>query len=110
MRNALLLNFNTLKNNYNELRSLCDSYERELRELRNIVRIINEEEETKQQEKRNKATKSDILGLSDYVEETIDSYESSGRPYDDDELLDNRQWAQRCVDWLKQQTKEMPYE
>ena len=107
MRNKLLLNFNTLKNNYNELRSLCNSYEQELRYLRNIVKIINDEIETKPQEKQNKATKGDILGLSDYVEETIDSYESSGRPYDDDELLDNRQWAQRCVDWLKQQAKEM---
>ena len=104
MRNELLLNFNTLKNNYNELRSLCDSYEREIQELTNIVRELRSEETNN---KISKATKGDILGLSDYVEETIDSYESSGRPYDDDELLDNRQWAQRCVDWLKQQTKEM---
>ena len=104
MRNKLLLNFNTLKNNYNELRSLCDSYEREIQELTNIVRELRSAETNN---KINKATKGDILGLSDYVEETIDSYESSGRPYDDDELLDNRQWAQRCVDWLKQQAKEM---
>ena len=107
MKKATQTEFDTLKNNYNELRSLCDSYERELRYLQNIVKIINEKVETKQQEKQNKASKGDILGLSDYVEETIDSYESSGRPYDDDELLDNRQWAQRCVDWLKQQAKEM---
>ena len=104
MRNDLLFNFNTLKNNYNELRSLCDSYEREIQELTNIVRELRSAEKNN---KINKATKGDILGLSDYVEETIDSYESSGRPYDDDELLDNRQWAQRCVDWLKQQAKEM---
>ena len=104
MKNELLLNFNTLKNNYNELRSLCDSYEREIQELTNIVRELRSAETNN---KINKATKGDILGLSDYVEETIDSYESSGRPYDDDELLDNRQWAQRCVDWLKQQAKEM---
>ena len=104
MRNELLLNFNTLKNNYNELRSLCDSYEREIQELTNIVRELRSAETNN---KINKATKGDILGLSDYVCETIDSYESSGRPYDDDELLENRQWAQRCVDWLKQQTKEM---
>ena len=107
MKKTTQKEFDALKNNYNEVRSLCDSYEREIRELRNIIRIINDEEEIRKQEKRNKATKSDILGLSDYVEETIDSYESSGRPYDDDELLDNRQWAQRCVDWLKQQAKEM---
>ena len=40
MRNELLLNFNTLKNNYNELRSLCDSYEREIKELTNIIREL----------------------------------------------------------------------
>ena len=104
MKNELLLNFNTLRNNYNELRSLCDSYEREIRESKNIIRELRSAETNN---KINKATKGDILGLSDYVEETIDSYESSGRPYDDDELLDNRQWAQRCVDWLKQQAREM---
>jgi hypothetical protein len=62
MKNALLLNFNTLKNNYNELRSLCDSYERELRQLRDIVRIINEEEETKQ--KKNKTKQPKLTSLA----------------------------------------------
>jgi len=104
MKKATQTEFDTLKNNYNELRSLCDSCEREIKELTNIVRELRSEETNN---KISKATKGDILGLSDYVEETIDSYESSGRPYDDDELLDNRQWAQRCVDWLKQQAKEM---
>ncbi len=100
MKKATQTEFDTLKNNYNELRSFCSSLEREIRELENVVRVLRDK-------KISKASKGDILGLSDYVEETIDSYESSGRPYDDDELLENRQWAQRCVDWLKQQTKEM---
>ncbi len=100
MKKATQTEFDTLKNNYNELRSFCSSLEREIRELENVVRVLRDK-------KISKASKGDILGLSDYVEETIDSYESSGRPYDDDELLDNRQWAQRCVDWLKQQAKEM---
>jgi hypothetical protein len=100
MKKATQTEFDTLKNNYNELRSFCSSLEREIRELENVVRVLKDK-------KISKATKGDIMGLADYVEETIDSYESSGRPYDDDELLDNRQWAQRCVDWLKQQAKEM---
>lgn len=32
--------FDSLKNHYNELRSLCDSYEREIQELTNIVREL----------------------------------------------------------------------
>ena len=109
MKNELLLNFNTLKNNYNELRSLCDSYERELRQLRDIVRIINEEEDIKQQEKRNKATKADIFGIIDYLHNGLDAYinNPAGRPYDDDDIINMNEWLKRSCVWLNQQIKEM---
>jgi len=55
------------------------------------------------------ATKGDILGLIDYMEETISTYESPGRPYDDDDLSEINAWAGRCVTWLTQQAKEMPW-
>ena len=32
--------FDSLKNHYNELRLLCDSYEREIQELTNIVQEL----------------------------------------------------------------------
>ena len=96
MRNELLLNFNTLKNNYNELRSLCDSYEREIRELTNIVRELRSAEADN---KINEATKDDILGIIDYLHNS---------PYNKDEMGVNiNTWVQRCCVWLNQQTKEM---
>jgi hypothetical protein len=54
------------------------------------------------------ATKNDILGLIDYLQETLGDYESPGRSYDDDELFEINLWAERCTVWLKKQIKEMP--
>jgi hypothetical protein len=54
------------------------------------------------------ATKNDILGLIDYLQETLGDYESPGRPYDDDELFQINSWAERCTVWLNQKIKEMP--
>jgi len=40
MRKATQTEFDSLKVRYKELRSLCDSYEREIQELINIVREL----------------------------------------------------------------------
>ena len=103
MKNELLLNFNTLKNNYNELRSLCDSYEREIKELKNIVQESNNVN-------KNEATKGDIFGIIDYLHNGLGDYINNpgGRPYDDDEIINIRDWVQRCCVWLNEQIKEMP--
>ena len=103
MKNELLLNFNTLKNNYNELRSLCDSYEREIKELKNIVQESSNVN-------KNEATKGDIFGIIDYLHNGLGDYINNpgGRPYDDDEIINIRDWVQRCCIWLNQQIKEMP--
>jgi len=53
------------------------------------------------------ATKNDILGLIDYLQETLGDYEWPGRPYNDDELFEINLWAERCRVWLKKQIKEM---
>jgi hypothetical protein len=53
------------------------------------------------------ATKNDILGLIDYLQETLSDYESPGRPYDDDELFEISSWAKRCTVWLTEKIKEM---
>ena len=104
MKNELLLNFNTLKNNYNELRSLCDSYEREIKELKNIVQESSNVN-------KNKATKGDIFGIIDYLHNGLGDYINNpgGRPYDDDEIINIRTWVERCCVWLNQQIKEMPW-
>ena len=103
MKNELLLNFNTLKNNYNELRSLCDSYEREIKELKNIVQESSNVN-------KNEATKGDIFGIIDYLHNGLGDYINNpgGRPYDDDEIINIRDWVERCCVWLNQQIKEMP--
>ena len=106
MKNELLLNFNTLKNNYNELRSLCDSYEREIRELTNIVQELRRAEID---DKINKATKGDIFGIIDYLHNGLTDYINNphGRRYDDDEIININTWVERCCVWLNQQIKEM---
>ena len=103
MKNELLLNFNTLKNNYNELRSLCDSYEREIKELKNIVQESSNVN-------KNEATKGDIFGIIDYLHNGLGDYINNpgGRPYDDDEIINIKNWVERCCVWLNQQIKEMP--
>ena len=103
MKNELLLNFNTLKNNYNELRSLCDSYEREIKELKNIIQESSNVN-------KNEATKGDIFGIIDYLHNGLGDYINNpgGRPYDDDEIINIKNWVERCCVWLNQQIKEMP--
>jgi len=105
MRNELLLNFNTLKNNYNELRSLCDSYEREIQELKNKIK----EHAVLTNNKINEATKGDIFGIIDYLHNGLADYINTpaGRPYDDDEIININTWVQRCCVWLNQRIKEM---
>ena len=109
MKNELLLNFNTLKNNYNELRSLCDSYEREIKELTDIVRELRD---AKTITDPYKATKGDIFGIIDYLHNGLADYINNpdGRPYDDNEIININTWVQRCCVWLNQRIKEMPNE
>ena len=97
--------FDTLKNNYNELRSLCNSYEREIRELKNTIK----EHAVLTNNKINEATKGDIFGIIDYLHNGLADYidNPAGRPYDDDEIININTWVQRCCVWLNQRIKEM---
>ena len=112
MRNELLLNFNTLKNNYNELRSLCDSYEREIKELKQKIKehVVLTNKDCLENNESGEITKGDVFGIIDYLHDGLGDYieNSGGRPYDDDEILNIRNWVMRCSVWLNQQIKAMP--
>ena len=112
MRNELLLNFNTLKNNYNELRSLCDSYEREIKELKQKIKehVVLTNKDCLENNESGEITKGDVFGIIDYLHDGLGDYieNSGGRPYDDDEILNIRNWVMRCSVWLNQQIKTMP--
>ena len=55
-------------------------------------------------------TKGDIFGIIDYIHDGLSDYieNAGGRPYDDDEILNIRNWVLRCNIWLNQKIKEMP--
>lgn len=55
-------------------------------------------------------TKGDVFGIIDYLHDGLGDYieNSGGRPYDDDEILNIRNWVKRCNAWLNQKIKEMP--
>ena len=55
-------------------------------------------------------TKGDVFGIIDYLHDGLGHYMNNpgGRPYDDDEIINIRDWVQRCCVWLNQQIKEMP--
>jgi len=55
-------------------------------------------------------TKGDVFGIIDYLYDGLSDYieNSHGRPYDDDEILNIRNWVTRCSRWLNQKIKEMP--
>jgi hypothetical protein len=55
-------------------------------------------------------TKGDIFGIIDYLQDGFVNYidNPGGRPYDDDEIINIRDWMQRCCAWLNQQIKAMP--
>ena len=55
-------------------------------------------------------TKGDVFGIIDYLHDGLSDYieSSGGRPYDDDEILNIRNWVERCNIWLNQKIKEMP--
>ena len=112
MKNELLLNFNTLKNNYNELRSLCDSYEREIKELKQKIKehVVLTNKDCLENNESGEITKGDVFGIIDYLHDGLGDYieNSGGRPYDDDEILNIRNWVMRCSVWLNQQIKAMP--
>lgn len=105
MKKTTQKEFDTLKNNYNELRSLCNSYEREIRELKNKIK----EHAVLKDNKINEATKGDIFGIIDYLHNGLADYidNPAGRPYDDDEIININTWVQRCCVWLNQRIKEM---
>ena len=105
MKKTTQKEFDTLKNNYNELRSLCNSYEREIRELKNKIK----EHAVLTDNKINEATKGDIFGIIDYLHNGLADYidNPAGRPYDDDEIININTWVQRCCVWLNQRIKEM---
>ena len=54
-------------------------------------------------------TKGDIFGIIDYLQDGLFNHidNQPGRPYDDDEIINIREWVQRCCVWLNQQIKEM---
>jgi len=58
----------------------------------------------------NEITKGDIWGIIDYLQDGLGNYinNPSGRPYDDDEIINIKEWVQRCCVWLNKQIKEMP--
>ena len=105
MKKTTQKEFDTLKNNYNELRSLCNSYEREIRELKNKIK----EHAVLTNNKINEATKGDIFGIIDYLHNGLADYidNPAGRPYDYDEIININTWVQRCCVWLNQRIKEM---
>ena len=105
MKKTTQKEFDTLKNNYNELRSLCNSYEREIRELKNKIK----EHAVLTNNKINESTKGDIFGIIDYLHNGLADYidNPAGRPYDDDEIININTWVQRCCVWLNQRIKEM---
>ena len=43
-------------------------------------------------------TKGDIFGIIDYLQDGFVNYidNPGGRPYDDDEIINIREWMQRC--------------
>ena len=55
-------------------------------------------------------TKGDIFGIIDYLQDGFVNYidNPGGRPYDDDEIINIRDWMLRCCAWLNQQIKAMP--
>jgi hypothetical protein len=54
-------------------------------------------------------TKGDVFGIIDYLHDGLSDYieNNGGRPYDDDEILNIRNWVKRCNIWLNQKIKEM---
>ena len=54
-------------------------------------------------------TKGDVFGIIDYLHDGLGDYieNAGGRPYDDDEILNIRNWVLRCNIWLNQKIKEM---
>ena len=54
-------------------------------------------------------TQGDVLGIIDYLHDGLGDYieNAGGRPYDDDEILNIRNWVMRCNIWLNQKIKEM---
>ena len=111
MRNELLLNFKMLKENYNELRSLCNSYEREIKELKQKIKehVVLTNKDCLENNGSEKITKGDVFGIIDYLHDGLGDYieNAGGRPYDDDEILNIRNWVLRCNIWLNQKIKEM---
>ena len=61
-------------------------------------------------ENTRKITKGDILGIIDYLQDGFFNHidNQPGRPYDDDEIIEVREWMERCCAWLNQQIKAMP--
>lgn len=112
MRNELLLNFKMLKENYNELRSLCNSYEREIKELKQKIKehVVLTNKDCLENNESGEITKGDVFGIIDYLHDGLGDYieNAGGRPYDDDEILNIRNWVMRCNVWLNQKIKEMP--
>ena len=54
-------------------------------------------------------TKGDLFGIIDYLHDGLSDYikSASGRPYDDDEIININNWVMRCSKWLNQKIKEM---
>lgn len=55
----------------------------------------------------NQITSSDIFDLINFLHDAMTDYESPGRPYDDDELLEINSWYRRCIAWLTEKQQEM---
>lgn len=53
------------------------------------------------------ATKSDLLGLVDYLQDSTYALEGADWTDYNGELSDIKEWVQRCVVWLYQEANKM---
>lgn len=90
--------------------SVPDSYFKNMDRKTIIANYRNLVERLNQQPNTEKITKGDIFDIIDYLQDGLGNYldNPGGRPYDDDEIINIREWVQRCCGWLHTVIKSMP--